>query len=179
MRKRIGNFVRWSALLGAAVCLLTTGWAAGPQEKKDKPAQKEEKEESGVARFMRAKLASSQQVLEGLVTEDFKLVKTGAKRMQIMSRAAEWQVIGGPVYEQYSSDFRRSAEDLVKQAEKKNVDGATLTYMRLTMNCVNCHRFVRESKVAGLALPPELRSPQTALRKELVSRNQTTRSTGE
>ena len=30
-------------------------------------------------------------------------------------------------------------------AKAKNIDGATLAYVQLTVNCVNCHKYVRES----------------------------------
>jgi hypothetical protein len=32
-----------------------------------------------------------------------------------------------------------------RKAKDKNIDGATLAYLRLTMNCVNCHKYVRQA----------------------------------
>ena len=106
-------------------------------------------DENKVAKFMRAKLGSSQSVLEGLVVEDFEKVRQGAQRMLVMSKATEWQVIQGPVYDQYSSEFQHSAKQLIEMAKQKNIDGATLAYMRLTMNCVSCHKFVRTAQIAA------------------------------
>ena len=111
-------------------------------EQKAQP-KKKQLDKSGISRFMRAKLDSSQQVLEGLVTEDYKLIEQGAQQMQLMSKAAEWQIIPGPVYAQYSTEFQRSAEQLAKHAKDKNIDAAGLSYMQLTMNCVSCHRYIR------------------------------------
>ena len=34
-------------------------------------------------------------------------------------------------------------QELVKNAKEQNIDGATLAYLKLTMNCVQCHKFVR------------------------------------
>lgn len=102
-----------------------------------------------ISKFMRVKLSSSQQVLEGLVTEQFKLIRDGGQKMMLMSMAAEWQVIRGPVYEQDSAEFQDAAEQLVKMAQEKNIDGATLAYLRLTMTCINCHKHVRASKVTS------------------------------
>ncbi len=113
----------------------------------DAPKQVPEK---GVVKFMRAKLASSQKILEGLVTEDYKLIAKGAENLKVMSRAAEWQVFRDPTYQRHSDTFRRAANDMIKQAKAENVDGATLTYVRVTMSCVNCHNYVRSVRTVKL-----------------------------
>jgi hypothetical protein len=33
-------------------------------------------------------------------------------------------------------------------AGKKNIDGATLGYLKLTTTCVECHKHLRETKIA-------------------------------
>jgi hypothetical protein len=42
-----------------------------------------------------------------------------------------------------TTEFQRYADDLIKNARQHNIDGATLAYLKLTMNCVQCHKFVR------------------------------------
>jgi len=100
-----------------------------------------------VAVFMRAKLVSSQSVLEGLVTEKFDLVVAGAQRMIVMSRAAEWNAGEGEVYRRDTARFVDAAEELIKHAKAKNIEGATLSYLQLTMSCVDCHKHVRSQRV--------------------------------
>ena len=145
--------------LVVAGLVLTAGWnkpAVG------KPPAK--KKRSGVSKFMRAKLAASQSVLEGLVTEDYSKITTGARKMIVMSTASEWQVIEGPVYAQYSAEFRRSCQQLMRMAKKKNLDGSALSYMHLTMTCIGCHKFVRGAKVAaGEPMPNGLRRADAIL----------------
>ena len=46
-------------------------------------------------------------------------------------------------YLHFTMDFQRIADDLIKSAGAKNLDGATLAYTRLTINCVDCHKYVR------------------------------------
>lgn len=46
----------------------------------------------------------------------------------------------------HTDSFRRSAQDLVKSAKDKNVDGAALAYVELTMTCVKCHEYVRDTR---------------------------------
>jgi hypothetical protein len=139
-------------------------------------AAKKAKEKSKVSRFMRALLSNSQSVLEGIVTEDFDLVSKGAKKMILMSKAAEWHVIQGPVYTQYSAEFRRNAEELVKAAKAKNIDGVGLRYMSLTMSCISCNKFVHGTKIAqGQPVPKGLQRVLDAERwvgKQLRSRGE-------
>jgi hypothetical protein len=42
--------------------------------------------------------------------------------------------------------FRRTADTLSKYAKDKNIDGAALTYVELTLSCVKCHKHVRETR---------------------------------
>jgi hypothetical protein len=48
----------------------------------------------------------------------------------------------------HSNEFRRIADDLVKSAKDKNLDGAALNYIELTMTCAKCHKYVREVRWA-------------------------------
>lgn len=106
-----------------------------------------EVKETLTQKFMRAKLTDSQKVLEGITTENFKLIEEGANHMAIMSRAQQWTVIPGPEYLQHSAEFRRCCEDLKKRAEKRNLDACALSHLQLTMSCINCHKFVRSTRI--------------------------------
>ena len=45
-----------------------------------------------------------------------------------------------------------------KMAKKKQVDSAALSYMHVTMTCINCHKYVKNAKVArGEPLSPGLK----------------------
>jgi hypothetical protein len=39
---------------------------------------------------------------------------------------------------------------MVKMAKDKNLDGAALAYVQLTMSCVNCHKYVREIRMTRI-----------------------------
>ncbi|MEK6234254.1 MAG: hypothetical protein N2C14_06055 [Planctomycetales bacterium] len=117
-------------------------WTLGVAEEKNASQKKVVKEESSV--FMRAKLASSHKVLEGLVTEDFDLVRQGAEEMKKISEAGEWRKYDDPVYDHYSAEFRRLCEKLIKLAEDENIEGASFTYLYSTNVCISCHQYVRD-----------------------------------
>jgi hypothetical protein len=69
--------------------------------------------------------------------------------MRKLSQAAEWEVPTLPNANEYltfTGEFQRLCDELNLKAKEKNIDGATLAYLRLTMSCVNCHKYVRFAK---------------------------------
>ena len=106
-----------------------------------------------VQAFMRAKRNDNSTILEGLMTNQFDQIVDAAEHLHLMSTATEWHVIQGPVYKQHSTEFRQTVERLKTEAKKKNLDGATLAYMHMTMTCVNCHKFVRGTQLADATIP--------------------------
>jgi len=103
---------------------------------------------SPTKQFMRQKLERTQHVLEGIAMEDFELIAKNAGKLGAMSREASWRAFDSPEYVRFSDNFRRDVDALTKAAAGRNLDGATLAYVRMTMSCVECHKFVRGKKVA-------------------------------
>ncbi len=102
---------------------------------------------------MRLKLEYAQKVLEGIALEDFELIAFNAEKMKAISQSAEWQHRKSAEYQRHTGDFTRQAEGLVKAAERKNVDAATVAYFQLTASCVSCHRHLRGTEQAALETP--------------------------
>ena len=105
-------------------------------------------DEDPVDAFMRAKLTHSKEVLEGLTLEDFDQIAKHGQELSLLSQAAAWNVLQTPEYKQHSLEFRRSADSLTKAAKNKNLDGAALAYVDVTLKCVNCHKYVRGVRTA-------------------------------
>lgn len=104
--------------------------------------------EDPVQAFMRAKLTHSKEVLEGLTLEDFDRIAKHGQELSLLSQAAAWNVLQTPEYKQHSLEFRRSADSLTKAAKNKNLDGAALAYVDVTLKCINCHKYVRGVRTA-------------------------------
>lgn len=98
--------------------------------------------------FMRAKLDHSKKVLEGLATDNLPEVAKHSQELALLSQAANWQVLQTEDYLQHSIEFRRAANALTKAARDKNLDGATIAYLSMTMSCINCHKYVRGVRMA-------------------------------
>ncbi|HWA98906.1 MAG TPA: hypothetical protein VG713_10460 [Pirellulales bacterium] len=101
-----------------------------------------------VSAFMQLKLDHSKYVLEGIVLEDYPQIAKHAQSLALLSEDAAWQVFQTPEYLRHSNEFRRAAEGLVAAAKDQNIDAATLAYMDTTIKCVNCHKYVRDVRMA-------------------------------
>jgi hypothetical protein len=140
MKPSLLNLARTRKLLLATAAMIAVGLVAGLAQSKRNRAARE---------FMRDKLELSQRVLEGLATEDYGLIISKGTRLSAMSKEADWRVFENPDYDQQSLLFRRQVDSMVKAAKERNLDAATLAYVRMTMSCVDCHKLVRGKLVAS------------------------------
>lgn len=123
----------------AAAVMVSTLVRPGPAQEPsvgDKP--------NDVAVFMRAKLGHAQHVIEGLALADYELIGKGAHDLALASQASSWQVLQTADYARHSQEFRRSCEALRAAAKDKNLDGAALAWMEVTLKCIQCHKYVRD-----------------------------------
>ncbi|MCC7423566.1 MAG: hypothetical protein IT428_25125 [Planctomycetaceae bacterium] len=129
---------RW--ILGACGVLATCGWlyAAGDRET---PAPLHSDQQSAL---MLAKLASSQKIVDGLVSKDFNQIERGATELVHVCDATDWAARGDQVYAHHRTELRRQAQKLVKMADEKNLDGAAFTYMHSLTTCISCHEYCRD-----------------------------------
>lgn len=125
--------VTWIALAGLAT--MSGPWAASDEVTVP----------DRVATFMRAKLAHSQNVLEGLSVGDFGLIAKGAHDLSLASQDSNWQVLQTEDYVRQSAEFRRSCDTLRSAADTRNLDAALVAWMDVTMKCVRCHRSMRDA----------------------------------
>jgi hypothetical protein len=145
MKSSIGASLILSLLVAVMAQAQGTG-DSGKASAKKEPA----KAEKSVGAFMRRKLELSQQALEGIVNEDYALIKKSADELEKMGRQKEWEVFALDDYQHLSVEFRRIAKSLSQAAEKQNLDGSAMAYMQLTMSCVECHKFTRRVRLADI-----------------------------
>lgn len=154
----------WSVLAVALVGIggLTMTQFAATQEtqspKKAEPAQKDAAKtpqndekttpaRKGLSTFMRLKLEASQKVLAGLALEDFELIQEGAEKLDEMSTAEKWRVTKDPLYREHSVDFQRLAQRLVKNGKDGKLEASALTWIEMTMQCIECHKWSRANLI--------------------------------
>ncbi len=108
----------------------------------DRPDQQERVKQQARKKFMRGKLDSNKKIVEGLSMKDFAMIREGAQNVTAVVKGQHWFVLDTPAYKQYSQDMEQAAQLLVDAADKKNIEAATLRYFDLTLDCIDCHRYI-------------------------------------
>jgi hypothetical protein len=93
---------------------------------------------------MRDKVTWAGKAIDGLSVEDFGKVAESAKMLRMISRAASWHVIDSDEYTHLSKNFQEQAADMERHAKEKNLDAAGLDYMRISLTCIQCHKYMRD-----------------------------------
>ena len=96
--------------------------------------------------FMRGKLDSNKKIVEGLATNDFSKIEQGAAEIEALVKGQHWFVLDTDEYKEYSQGMQSAASRLKKAAQKKNMDAAALRYFGMTMNCLDCHRYIESRR---------------------------------
>ena len=94
--------------------------------------------------FMKVKLDITREIVGGLAMADFTKIAKGAEELKKLSLESGWNVLTTPDYLQLSAEFRGSTDRLRQAAASKNIDGTTLAYFEVTLNCVRCHKYIRD-----------------------------------
>ena len=110
-------------------------------------------EANQVAQLMKIKLEHAERVLEAIAIEDFELLAKESQALSLLTQEEMFQVLVTPGYVRHSLEFGRVADSLTKAARDHNLDGAALAYVDLTMKCVNCHKYVRDVRMASTPSP--------------------------
>jgi hypothetical protein len=125
-------------LVFVVLTTLACGWAVYGQKADKVPAIKH------ASAFMKLKLEHSQKLLEALAIEDFASMKQHAQKLGTLALDENWEVLTTREYLDYSAEFQRIAARISKAADRESLDGATVGYVQLTLNCVDCHKHVRD-----------------------------------
>ena len=116
---------------------------------------------------MKFKLHHAQRVLEGIATENYEVIADNAKKLKGLSQQADWQIRQTPEYQKLTADFARQADALLKAANDKNVDAATVAYFQMTVSCTTCHKYLRGETGVGLNQNREQNDGIATLEKKL------------
>ena len=111
-------------------------------------AEAEGNQKGRLNQIMADKLRFSQNLLQGIALADYPKIIASAEELLKLSRTAEWLADMTPRYEGHSNTFQRAAETVIQKAKARNIDGVVLAYQDLTMSCVRCHQYLRETRDA-------------------------------
>jgi len=119
------------------------------------PAQPEITNEKPMSFWMSMKLEYAKKILESLTSGDFEGLSNGAEEMQFVGKIEGFVRQRNPTYAKQLRTFDLANQELVRQADRKNIEGATLAFNQLTSSCVACHVQIREAKLGGVHPEPE------------------------
>lgn len=146
-----------AALIAGFLVVRESGPATAFDGEKNEPRaaaidekQEDDTEPTELSLFMRKKLNSSNQILEGLVVNDLDLVEQGCDELLKMSEAESWRATNDMMYMQHSREFRNSVKALRQKAKKRAIDGSALAWLDVTLNCIQCHEWVRDTMLADI-----------------------------
>jgi hypothetical protein len=129
MRKRLTWRV---AVLAAALAAMAATPGQGPD----------------VKNVMRQKLDHAQHILEAVVTSDWVALETHSRELEQLTKDPRWQVLQYPEYARYSNAFVRTIQDLHRAAAQRDLERAPKAYVAVTMQCVECHRYLARARIA-------------------------------
>ena len=130
------------ATVGPIACLLllATGGVAAVN------AQEVVGKDQPMSFWMQKKLEYSKNILAGITTADFDKIVENAQSMRRLSSIEGFIRGRTPGYRTQLQVFEQSADEIIRQGQKGNVDGAALAFTQLTISCVDCHKQLRETK---------------------------------
>ncbi len=100
--------------------------------------------------MMQAKLMHSQNILAGLVTQDFKSIEKAAAALSKISLTPppDLEKAGDKsdeqVYEHFRMEFARLAGQLERMARRKELEATAYVQQNLTATCIACHDYIRD-----------------------------------
>jgi hypothetical protein len=106
--------------------------------------RKKDKEKASI--WMNAKAEFSANILAALTQGDFAKIRRNAQDLDMASHLELLFQADSPEYKQQTTLFIAANKELIRQANAKNIYGATLAFNQLTISCVQCHKMVRETK---------------------------------
>ncbi len=135
------------AIPACAIALSMLRLHGNPQE------QASQSEKGQLKPFMQMKLDHAKGILEGLATEDYEQIAKETQALSALSLQSSWNAYTTLDYLDHSADFRRALNVITKAAHEENLDRAALGYVNLTVQCIECHRYLRQKQAENSANP--------------------------
>jgi hypothetical protein len=99
-------------------------------------------------KLMRQKLVHAQELLEAITTSDFTMLERASNELAKIPTMPGWMVLHLPEYRRYSEAFLRATVDLNASAKLRDLDESAMHFQSLTMSCYQCHRYMKNSRLA-------------------------------
>ena len=140
-------------LAGAVLTSFTVAEDKKPPTKKPetKAVQKSDEkiDDKNPSIWMKKKLDYSQNILAGITAEDFDKIADNARAMKGLGKFEAFVRGRNVAYTRQLQAFEDINDEIIRQADNDNVEGVALAFTQLTVNCVNCHKVLRQHVKSG------------------------------
>lgn len=130
------------------ISAFATTQAATPQSPEQRPSQPVQSTvppaDAPMSVWMEKKLQYSQELLRLLAVGDMPELELTAQRMKLVGKVEGFVRSNSTTYKNHLRSFELANEELIRQAERENIEGATLAFHQLTSSCVACHVAIRQ-----------------------------------
>jgi hypothetical protein len=101
------------------------------------------------SRMMREKLGHSQKILEALTRSDQNLLVRETDALARIAASPQWTAdLWTPELRGYAESFVKAVTDLTAAAKRNDFDAAAAHYNAMTMACFQCHRRLKDIRLA-------------------------------
>ena len=138
-----------TSVLASSVLILILGGVRAAQGPGTRPEPRNDPGEQRkiLSRAMAKKLQPTHELITSLALEDFARLADNARTLKQIGEDTLSKASPNLTYIKYASEFVSLCEELARRAKDQDLNGATVSYVRLTINCVECHKHVRDNRI--------------------------------
>ena len=135
-------------LLFVASCTVYWTWQESSSTPQDSPRAQAPQDEDSMSRrdFMRTKLMYSQNIFEGLTTDNFPAIEQAIGNLQLVTDGAQWVAIENEEYDRLTTEFKSALTRSQEAAQTENIDATALRFYQVSTSCFDCHQHLRQAK---------------------------------
>jgi cytochrome c556 len=97
---------------------------------------------------MREKLGHSQKILEALTTSNQTLLARESEALSRIAASPVWAELRTRELRGYTDNFLKAVADLDAAAKRRDLDAAATNYNAMTMACYQCHKHMKDVRIA-------------------------------
>lgn len=110
-----------------------------------------------VGDIMREKLVHAQKILAAVVTSDWIGLETESRQLEQLTNDPRWTALKYPEFARHGNAFVQSVRTLHTAAAQRDLDRTPKAYVAMTLQCVDCHRYLARARIARTSLPAPVR----------------------
>jgi hypothetical protein len=99
-------------------------------------------------RVMRQKLQYAQKILEAVVISDWSSLEANSRDLERLTRDPSWTILRYPEYAKRSAAFADAIRVLHTVAAQRDLEATPRAYIEVTLQCVECHRYLARARIA-------------------------------